>query len=260
MSDSELKAEAKEEPILPQGNKQTDGDEERTDEKGGEARSSKQEEVPKVSEKETKQEETAMKDEENEEKKQKKEEDEDPLPRRPARNKPGMMDRLFRSSGAGAARMTEPSSKALDLFDSYAPYRIGPDADSDKDPWCLPVLRTEAMLRLDESYLTDVGRFFDEGLTPPIDLCEAVELAALEAHGLKPGMLDAYRFAARSLSKDERSEIFFLRANDELFRPKAKVVGEFLTGDLLDWNLQTVPCQDMLSQQPRTLIIAASTS
>jgi len=161
----------------------------------------------------------------------------------------------------GAARMTEPSSKALGMFQNYAPYHIGPWTTFDKESWCLSVLRTEASLRREESYLERVGEYFDQGLTPPIAICEEVEEAALRAHGYDPTvMLEPYRFAARSLSEAQRGEIFFLRANDELFRPKAAVLGAAVSGEVVNCQLQTVNCKDVLFDQARTLVIAASTS
>lgn len=165
------------------------------------------------------------------------------------------------------ARMTEPSSKALGLYDGLPPYKL---YDDDGKPWCLPVLQTEATLRLDEGYLAEAGYYFDKGLVPPVELCESAERAALEAHGIiasekalgkcVDSWIEAYRFAARMLPKVEREGIFFLRANDKLFRPNVDLCGRQLEGQMLDATLQPTSCRAVLAAQPRTLLIASTAS
>merc|ERR1719247_1916919 len=83
------------------------------------------------------------------------------------------------------------------------------------EPWCMPILRTEALLRLGDPYISATQVFFDAGGVPPPYLDEAVELLALQMHGVDPTEenLDAYRAAAQQLSLDSRAEIFFLHAN-----------------------------------------------
>eukprot|EP00440_Ansanella_granifera_P074599 gb/GFBE01080958.1/.p1 GENE.gb/GFBE01080958.1/~~gb/GFBE01080958.1/.p1 ORF type:complete len:386 (+),score=91.22 gb/GFBE01080958.1/:1-1158(+) len=156
------------------------------------------------------------------------------------------------------ARMTEPSSKALGLFDELLPFNLYNKAG---EPWCLPVLRTEAALRLEEAYLEKTACYFDDGLVPPIDICEAVEKKALGTHGIAatPSWIEAYRFAARMLSKEQRQDIFFLRANDEMFRPKVELMGKVLEGSLLSMAAQLTGLQEVL-KHPRSMLIASTSS
>jgi len=155
--------------------------------------------------------------------------------------------------------MTEPASKALGLFHDFAPFALHA---KDGSPWCLPVLRTEAALRLKEDHLLKVGSMYDEGVVPPVALCEEPEKKALEAHGYEAcgTWLEAYRFAARLLSEEQRDEIFFLRANDRLFRPKVQLQDCRFEGTIFDNSLCAVDCHDVLAPHSRTLLIASTAS
>jgi len=156
------------------------------------------------------------------------------------------------------AMMTEPSSKALGLFDDHLPFCL---LDQSGVLWCLPVLRTEAALRLEETYLAKTAWFFDQGLAPPAGLHEAVERAALEAHGIESSdhWVEAYRVAARNLHTSLRQEIFFLRANDRLFRPKVYLPGQKLEGALLTPKLAPTSFQQVLAY-PRTILMASTST
>eukprot|EP00929_Paragymnodinium_shiwhaense_P056977 TRINITY_DN28512_c0_g1_i1.p1 TRINITY_DN28512_c0_g1~~TRINITY_DN28512_c0_g1_i1.p1 ORF type:complete len:375 (-),score=65.99 TRINITY_DN28512_c0_g1_i1:797-1921(-) len=157
------------------------------------------------------------------------------------------------------ARMTEPASKALGNFESFLPYKL---CDDDGKPWSLPVLRTEAVLRLSDDYLHKAGEYFDLGLVPPTSLDQELEIAALEEHGFKPGQqwVEAYRFASCMLSEAEREEIFFLRADDRLFRPDAQVVSKQFQGGLFASNEQFTKSDELFPEGQRTLVIASTTS
>lgn len=132
------------------------------------------------------------------------------------------------------------------------------------EPWCMPILRTEAYLRLSEDYINQTRVFFDAGLPPPESLDVAVEMQALRLHGFGAETMHQYRAAARSLSLEERSDIFFLRANDKLFRPRAELVGKPMTGSVLKLDAGCRPvCADLcenLSASPATLLIASTSS
>lgn len=155
-------------------------------------------------------------------------------------------------------RMTEPSSKALGLFDGLPPFRL---YEEEGEPWCLPILRTEAALRLSHEYLEKTGAYYDEGYAPPSALDEAAERKALIAHDIEASdtWIEAYRFASRMLPQSQREEIFFLRANDKLFRPKVDVIGQELRESVVASNLKTVPVKQ-ISSCSRILLIASTAS
>jgi hypothetical protein len=163
-------------------------------------------------------------------------------------------DRLRRA--VAMPLMTQPSSKALGLFEGVPPFQL---YDDDGKPWCLPVLRTEAALRLSADYLEHTGKYFDIGCAPPAALSEDVECLALQAHGFAPAWLEAYRFAARMLPQKQREEFFFLRANDSYFRPGVDLCGLMLQGALLTPDLGSVLPSDTLGSS-RTLLIASTSS
>lgn len=132
----------------------------------------------------------------------------------------------------------------------------------------MPVLRTEARLRLSDAYITATSTFFDACAVPPAYLDEAVEAEALRLHGAEPTRqnLEAYRCAARALPARLRAEVFFLRANDLLFRPCRAVLGRRLEGPVhavpakmfgLD---SAVDLADVLSEVPRALFVASTSS
>lgn len=160
--------------------------------------------------------------------------------------------------------MTEPASKALGLFNDLPPFALWTEAG---EPWCLPVLRTESALRLKGPYISETGQFFDEGVVPPGDLDEDVERAALAAHGIDTSAewIAAYRFAARFLPKEQREEIFFLKTNDQMFRPKVDLLGRKLEGMLITverggGGVQWTSFQEVLLAHPRTVLVASTSS
>lgn len=135
----------------------------------------------------------------------------------------------------------------------------------------MPILRTEARLRTASEYINSTSVFFDACAVAPMSLDEAVELQALREHGLLPGellpnqvagRLEAYRAAARALPQKFRDEIFFLRANDALFRPCAQIVGRLLRGPLhaVRFDLQCPPARLEAVRAPRVLLLASTSS
>lgn len=132
----------------------------------------------------------------------------------------------------------------------------------DTDPWCLPILRTEAKLRLSEEYITKTQAFYDIGSMPPWEFDEDVEARALKMHGVDLDHVQSYRQAASNLSLEQRADIFFLRANDRLFRPRADLAGKKLTGIMHridEAGAQAVPLEEVLNI-PRALVVASTSS
>lgn len=62
----------------------------------------------------------------------------------------------------------------------------------------------------------------------------AAQSAALKAFGyeITPEVVAQYVFIVRRMSREERSEIFFLAANDKLFKPKVCKLGSSIVTDL----------------------------
>lgn len=139
---------------------------------------------------------------------------------------------------------------------------------SNPEPWCMPVLRTEARLRLGDAYITATAAFFDACAVPPAYLDEAVEAEALRLHGTEPTRqnLETYRCAARALPARLRAEVFFLRANDLFFRPCIDVLGRRLQGPVRCVPLKpddthgAVQLADVLGGMPRALLVASTSS
>ena len=117
-------------------------------------------------------------------------------------------------------------------------------------------------------YINITQASFDAGGVPPASLDEAVELQALELHGLDTTQqnLDSYRVASRQLSLDARSEIFFLRANDRLFRPCVQLINQPLRGHVLEihahgsQHLEPISLEMELSTLPAALLVASTSS
>mmetsp|Transcript_11167 Transcript_11167/g.12222 ORF Transcript_11167/g.12222 Transcript_11167/m.12222 type:complete len:83 (-) Transcript_11167:42-290(-) len=81
-------------------------------------------------------------------------------------------------------------------------------------------------------------------------------------HGLALDDVQSYRQAASNLSLEQRADIFFLRANDRLFRPRADLAGKKLTGIMhrIDGaSAQAVPLEEVLNI-PRALVVASTSS
>ena len=132
------------------------------------------------------------------------------------------------------------------------------------EPWCLPILRTEALLRLSKPYITATAKHYDCGSVPPAFLDAEVETKALQIHGLTEGDAVQYRKAASSLDVEDRADIFFLRANDRLFRPDVQLAGKLLSG--LMHRVDCSPCGAqynlgaLLADLPRALVVASTSS
>jgi hypothetical protein len=137
----------------------------------------------------------------------------------------------------------------------------------------MQILRTEARLRLEPEYITFTSVYFDNNAVAPVELDEYVEAQALREHGLLPrsllphqaaARLAAYRVAARVLPQRYRDEIFFLRANDALFRPCAQIVGRAPNGRIHDISTEPASSpsrlQAILAKMPRALLLASTSS
>ena len=96
---------------------------------------------------------------------------------------------------------------------------------------------------------------------PADRLHEEVEKQALARHGypIDREGCEAYRRAAKALTLEARSEIFFLKANDQLFRPGVNLVGKRPNVDILDLNLKPLKLQDALPSS-KTLLVASTSS
>jgi len=138
-----------------------------------------------------------------------------------------------------------------------------------EEPWCLSVLRTEARLRLSQTYIGATCRAFDAGQSPDPALDFEVERQALKLHGYDPDTaVESYRLASRSLSPELRKEIFFLRANDRLFRPHLPKIGATLEGSLIPAGRAegrsqrgvAMPFAELTQGFPRALLVASTAS
>lgn len=138
------------------------------------------------------------------------------------------------------------------------------------EPWVMPVLRTEAKLRLGPKYIKSTSAFFDANMVAPMCFEEEVEAQALREHGLLPSSLlphhaqrriEAYRAATRALPQELRDEIFFLRANDKFFRPCVNVLGRRMTGSChAVVGEQPAELEAVLASVPQVLLIASTSS
>jgi len=128
----------------------------------------------------------------------------------------------------------------------------------------MDVLRTEASLRLSDNYLTQTRQYFDSGLAPPQILDEEAERQALLAHGFDgddPEVVETYRRVARELPVEQREEIFFLKANDKLFRPRAIQFGHTLKGSIIPIHTGLpVSLHSLVSQHKRTILVASTST
>jgi len=163
------------------------------------------------------------------------------------------------------ANPNQPPAKApAAAHQAAAPAPEVPDLST--PPGVLEVLRTEAALRLGSNYISKTREYFDRGVPVPEVLNAQVEAQALMAHGLNPrdpAVLDQYREAARVLPEVEREEIFFLQANDKLWRPNAPSLGAPLTGALLrpaGDTLEATTLEQELAARANTVVVASSST
>ena len=182
-----------------------------------------------------------------------------PVDRAPSKAKDHAVDQP-----PGAVK-TSPLSTGRDTFDTSLKLLCGhPDLipkRHDTDPWCLPILRTEALLRLSEDYIAQTQRFYDSGSMPPGELDEEVEAKALRMHGLALDDVPSYRHATCNLTIEQRKDIFFLRANDRLFRPRAAWGEKKLQGTVhrIDGAPGPVQLEEILNL-PRAFVVASTSS
>ena len=91
----------------------------------------------------------------------------------------------------------------------------------------LEVLRKEAAYRLGKEYLALTAPYIKKMMTPPIRFDKEVQQKALIdcGYGTSQRVLNQYRSIVSSLTRAQRSEIFFLRANDMFFKPLVNPIG-----------------------------------
>mmetsp|Transcript_36306 Transcript_36306/g.87332 ORF Transcript_36306/g.87332 Transcript_36306/m.87332 type:complete len:333 (+) Transcript_36306:40-1038(+) len=176
------------------------------------------------------------------------------------------MPRPSSKSNEEGHKMPMISSKALDhevLLKGPEKHDEAAHKNAPSSTW-MDVLRTEASLRLSENYLGQTRLYFDAGLAPPQTLDEEAERQALVAHGFDgddPAVVETYRRVARELPVRQREEIFFLKANDKLFRPGAIQVGHKLKGDMIPIRSGLpVSFQSLVCQNKRTVLVASTST
>ena len=87
-----------------------------------------------------------------------------------------------------------------------------------------------------------------------------IERAALRNCGyeLSTQKLESYRKFVREMSVEVRAEFFFLKANDQLFRPNLKIVGKSLVTNLVTKDHREARFTDLsLGKKHGYFIIAA---
>jgi hypothetical protein len=162
--------------------------------------------------------------------------------------------------------MPRPASKAsyFRVKDVKVEELLQPsESQSSIHSWCLPVLRTEAQLRLSSDYINSTRQYFDRGEPSPESLDQEVEVKALEKNGYTAEHLGLYRNAARLLSHEEREEIFFLRANDRLFRPFVQLEGKSFEGSVYQVSSMTpvsTTFEDIFMATPKAVLVASTSS
>ena len=107
----------------------------------------------------------------------------------------------------------------------------------------LQVLRKEAQFRKSPKYIELTKNFIKNYKSPPhLVINRAARASALKDCGYdsSEGIVKQYIYLVRRLSRQERSEIFFLKANDDLFRPNVSKVGDKLDTSLVDMDKKEV--------------------
>ena len=99
----------------------------------------------------------------------------------------------------------------------------------------LAVLREEVKLRTNQQYLSETKSFIQRHECPPIELDEDIERSALRKCGYKASsaQVEAYRKFVREMSIEDRAEFFYLKANDQFFRPNLNTVGKSILTQLV---------------------------
>ena len=97
-------------------------------------------------------------------------------------------------------------------------------------------MRIEAKKRLSKEYLSKTATYLKKMLTPPMEFDKVAQQEALAecSFGTSQQVLNQYRSIVSSMTSDQRSEIFFLRANDMFFKPTVNSVGKSIVSELYE--------------------------
>jgi hypothetical protein len=100
----------------------------------------------------------------------------------------------------------------------------------------LVVLRYEAELRTGKEYLCKTKDLIARNKSLTKELHRDVRINALKHCGFNaaPESRELFRLFVRAMSKEDRSEIFFLKANDLLFKPYLNPVGTSIVSTLFN--------------------------
>ena len=101
----------------------------------------------------------------------------------------------------------------------------------------LEVLRKEAKYRKSPHYLTLTKQYVSNNKCPPhLLINKAAQIAALKSSGYtsKADVIEQYVYVVRRMTLEQRSEIFFLAANDKLFKPYRAMIGESIITNLVN--------------------------
>lgn len=100
----------------------------------------------------------------------------------------------------------------------------------------LKVLRKEVEMRTSQTYLTATKKHIDKNECPPAVYDQEVQERALDFYGYQYDAkgLEKYRSFVKNMSVKDRSEIFFLKANDDLFKPEINPNGNSIVTALCE--------------------------
>lgn len=136
--------------------------------------------------------------------------------------------------GMGMQRMPMPTGMpVMNSFDLAVETKVGQDLMDESS--ALAVLHREAVLRREEVYLGKARPYVLNGEVPPVELDQDVQAEALQRAGQSTDQrtVQAYQARVRRLRKSDRSQYFFLKANDTFFHPHINVVNKILSGPLV---------------------------
>ena len=95
-----------------------------------------------------------------------------------------------------------------------------------------------------------------------MELDEEIERAALRNCGYESSSLwvEGYRKFVREMSIEDRKEFFYLRANDQLFRPNIDIVGKSILTKLVKKDFGEAKFTDLALQEKNGYFIIAAPS
>lgn len=100
------------------------------------------------------------------------------------------------------------------------------------------VCRHEAKLRLSEDYISQTKEYIDRNQLHPNRIDVQIQRRALRECGYSGNQKcqDQYRNIIINLPTEVRKEIFFLRSNDELFKPEIESFGKKINIELAPFH------------------------